>query len=162
MSQASPKEYESILQLDGMAPSCVSSKPETRHGISNRFHDGIQSSSNGVSEDVCADESSNHDGDNHLDDGGVKKEKSYKSCESKESLKQEKVKKVSACSGDQTAMIKGDQIGENITASINGEDQKSSDVEAEKDDTKQSVSRTDANQAAENKLHGKNRRKIRK
>ncbi|GJN07385.1 hypothetical protein PR202_ga25213 [Eleusine coracana subsp. coracana] len=105
-SQASSKQYESNLQLDDMAPSYVSSELETSHDISNRFNDGIQSSSNGLVEDVCADESSNHDGDNHLDNEEIAKERNDNSRESMES------------------------------ASINGEDEKTSDIKAEKDDTK--------------------------
>jgi superfamily II DNA or RNA helicase len=135
-----------------MLPSYVSSETEASHDISNRFHDGVQSSSNGTV-DVCGGESSNH-----LDDVGIKKERNKKSCEWKESLKQERVNTVMACS-DETTIIEVDQIGENITASMNGENEKASDMQAEKRDTKHSGSRDDTvvltKQASESKLHGK-------
>jgi hypothetical protein len=55
--------------------------------------------------------------------------------------------------------MKDNHIGENVTASINGEDKKASDTQAEKDDTKHSDSRDDivvlTKPAAESKLHGK-------
>ncbi|TVU28133.1 hypothetical protein EJB05_19642 [Eragrostis curvula] len=141
-SQINPLSHTSSNQFE-------SSGPETSHDNSNKFHDGVQFSSNGTVEDVCADESSNHSGDNHLEDVGIEKERNNKSCGSKDSLKQG-VKNVSVCSGDQTAMTKDDQIGE---------DEKASDMAAEKDDTKLPVSRADTvvltKQAAESKLHGK-------
>ncbi|XP_062186897.1 protein CHROMATIN REMODELING 4-like [Phragmites australis] len=163
LSHPSSEQFESAnSQLDEMAPPCYSTGPETSHDISHKFHDGTQSSSNGTVEDVCADASANQGGKDHLDNLEMQKERNGKSCESKESLKQERVKKtVSVCSGDQTIIIKDDGVpGENVTASINAEDE-TSDMPAKKDDKKLPVSRADAivltkqNHTAESKLHGK-------
>ncbi|XP_062189037.1 protein CHROMATIN REMODELING 4-like [Phragmites australis] len=163
-SHDSSEQFESAnLQLDDTAPACASSGPETSHDISNKFHDGTQSSSNGTVKDVCADESVNHGGENHLDNLETQKEINGKSCESKEPLKQEQAKKaVSACSGDQTIIIKNDElVRENVTSLINGENETTFDMPGEKDDIALPVSRADTivrtkqEHTAESKLHGK-------
>ncbi|OEL34683.1 Protein CHROMATIN REMODELING 4 [Dichanthelium oligosanthes] len=138
------------LPMDDMAP-CASGGPETSHDISNRSHDGTQSSSNGTAEDVCADESTNHGDENHLHNLEMQKERNSNSHENKEPIKQEQVKKtVSGRSADQTSIIRDDLVvRENVTASINGEDETTSDWPAEKDDTNLPVS------GAESKFHGK-------
>ncbi|XP_025801190.1 protein CHROMATIN REMODELING 4-like isoform X2 [Panicum hallii] len=150
------------LQMDDVAP-CTFGGPESSHDISNRSHDGTQSSSNGTAEDVCADESANHDDEDHLHNLEKQKERNSKSCENKEPLKQEQVTQtVSGHSGDQTSIIRDDQVvRENVSASINGEDETTSDLPEEKDDTKLPVSGADTmvqtkkEHTAESKLHGK-------
>ncbi|CAN6168169.1 unnamed protein product [Urochloa humidicola] len=116
---------------------CASGGPETSHDISYRSHDGSQSSTNGTAEDACADEPANHGDEDHLQNLEMQKERSSKSCE-KEPSKQEQIKKiVPGRSGDQTSSIRDDGIvRENATASINVEDETSSDIPSEKDDTK--------------------------
>ncbi|XP_039796181.1 protein CHROMATIN REMODELING 4-like isoform X2 [Panicum virgatum] len=153
------------LQMDDMAP-CAFGGPESSHDISNRSHDGTRSSSksssNGTAEDVCADELVNHDDEDHLHNLEKQKEINSKSCENKEPLKQEQVTKtVSGRSSDQTSIIRDDQVvRENVSASINDEDE-TSDLPEEKDDTNLPVSGADTmvqtkkEHRAESKLHGK-------
>jgi chromodomain-helicase-DNA-binding protein 4/chromodomain-helicase-DNA-binding protein 5 len=148
--------------IDDMAP-CGSGGPETSRDMSNRSHDGTQSSSNGAAEEVCVDESANHGDENHLPTLETQKETNSKSFENKGPIKQEQVKKtVSGCSGDQTSILRDDRVvRENVTTSINGEDGTTSDVPAEKDDTKLPISEADAmvqtkqEHTAESKLHEK-------
>ncbi|KAF8700851.1 hypothetical protein HU200_034217 [Digitaria exilis] len=129
------------LQMGDTAP-CASSVPETSHDISHKSHDETQSSSNGTAEDLCADESANNGDENHFHNLEMQKERNSKFCENKEPLKKEKVKKTaSECSGDQIGVIRDDQvIREDGTASINGEDETTSDLPAEKDDSRLPVS----------------------
>ncbi|KAL6862175.1 hypothetical protein ACP4OV_016824 [Aristida adscensionis] len=149
INQASEQFGSANLQLGDMAPACASSEPETSLDIPNKFHDGPESSSNGVVEDVCADESANHGSENNLNNVEMQQERNGKSCGNKESLKQERIKKkVSVCSGNQTVILKDDQVaGEDVTASIDGEDETTSDIPAENDDVR-------LEHITETKLHG--------
>ena len=148
--------------MDDMVP-CAFGGPESSHDISNISHDGTRSSSNGTAEDVCADESANHDDEDHPHNLEKQKERNSKSCENKEPLKQEQVTKTgSGRSADQTNIIRDDQVvREDVSASINGEDETTSDLPEEKDDTKLPVSGADTmvqtkkEHTAESKLHGK-------
>lgn len=118
----------------------------------------MESSRNGTVEDICADESANHSG-HSLE---MQKDSNSKSHE-KESIKQEQAKKIlSVCSGDETSIMKDDQVDrENVSPSKKGEDETTSDLPAEKDDTKLAVTRADTmvrtNQehTDESKQHGK-------
>ncbi|ONM57429.1 Protein CHROMATIN REMODELING 4 [Zea mays] len=151
-SHASLEQFESAnLQVDGMV------LPHASAGIPNRPHDGTESSRNGTIEDICADESANHSGHN-LE---MRKDTDSKSHE-KESHKREQVKKIlSVCSGDETNIMKDDQVvRENVSASKKGEDE-TSDLPAEKDDTILPVTRactmirTNQDHTDESKQHGK-------
>ncbi|KAL6656550.1 hypothetical protein ACP70R_004330 [Stipagrostis hirtigluma subsp. patula] len=164
LSHVASEQFGSAnLPLGDMAPSCASSRPETSHDISNKFHDGTQSSRNGIAEDACGDESANDGGENHLNNVEVQKERNGNSCGSQESLKDEQVKKtVSICSGDQTIIVKHDQVaGEDVTAPTNGVDETASDMPAEKDNIRLPVSRADKivptkqEHTTENTLHEK-------
>lgn len=159
-SHASLEHFESAdLQLDDIDPPCASGGPGISHDIPDISHDAIQSCSNGTVEDVCADESAKHSG--HVLE--MQKERNNKSHE-KESLKLEQGKKtLSVCSGDEAGIMEEDQVvGENVTASINGEDETTSDLPAEKDANKlpvirDAVVRNKQDQTAESKSHGKNK-----
>ncbi|XP_006657726.1 protein CHROMATIN REMODELING 4 [Oryza brachyantha] len=165
-AQASSQQIESTnLHLDDMATPNASSLPEPSQAFSKGFHEEVQSSKSdtNVTEDACADELENHGGENHLDCSEAQKDSNVRSHEHKESLSAKEIMNTSLVhSTDQIITVKdAGAVQTNVTASVNGEYETVTDIPEEKNNTKHSVSKAEAEvhtkqeHTPESKLHVK-------